>query len=47
MVTNWVLKAPSKADQKLILGAMDDALTQMDVIVTGDFERAMQNLHSR
>ena len=46
-VVDYVLKKPSKEDKQLIDSAIDDALRVMPEIVSGQFERAMHQLHSR
>ncbi len=46
-VVDYVLKRPSKQDRQLIEAAIDDALRLMPDIIAGDFEKVMQQLHSR
>lgn len=46
-VVDYVLKKPSKQDKLLIGGAIDDTLRVMPEIITGEFEKAMHQLHSR
>ena len=45
-VSGYVLKPANKADQALIERAIDDALRVIDLIVQGDFPRAMNELHA-
>ena len=45
-VSGYVLKPANKADQALIERAIDDALRVIDLIVQGDFPRAMNELHT-
>lgn len=47
LVTNYVLKTAPKEKQQLIDNAIDDAIREIDTIVSGDFEKAMRDLHSR
>ncbi len=46
-VIDYVLKRPSKQDRQLIEMAIGDALRLMPDIITGNFEKVMQQLHSR
>lgn len=46
-VVNYVLRAPSATDRTLILGAIDDALAVLPLVVAGQTERAMNRLHRR
>lgn len=46
-VVNYVLQPPSRDDESLIRGGMAQALNVLPWVVSGDIERAMQNLHSR
>jgi len=45
-VVSYVLKKPSKADQALIDAAIHDTLTQIDSIVHGQMQKAMNALHT-
>ena len=45
-VSDYVLKKPSPADQKLIANSIDEALQQVPVAVAGDWEKAMNTLHA-
>ena len=45
-VSDYVLKKPSPADQKLIANSIDKALQQVPVAVAGDWEKAMNVLHA-
>lgn len=45
-VTDYVLHQPSKQDNELIDTAIDDGLQVLPLIVAGQFEKAMQQLHS-
>ena len=47
MVVDYVLKKPSKQDRQLIGEAIDDALRVIPEIISGEFEKAMHQLHSR
>lgn len=46
-VVNFVLKAPSKDEQRAIDGAIDKSLTILPQLLSGDFEQAMLKLHSK
>ena len=46
MVTNWVLGRPGAADEEAILGAIADALDVLPLAVAGEFDKAMQKLHT-
>jgi PTH1 family peptidyl-tRNA hydrolase len=46
-VTNYVLGTPSSSDRKLLLNAIDDCMPELPQIVDGDFEKVMNQLHSR
>ncbi len=46
-VVDYVLKAPGKDDRLLIGRAMDDALAVMPLVLAGQIEKAMHQLHSR
>ncbi len=46
-VVDYVLKKPSKDDRKLIDDAIYDAMGVMPLVVSGDFDKAMHQLHSR
>ena len=45
-VSDYVLKKPSPADQKLIANSIDEALQQVPVAVAGDWEKALNTLHA-
>jgi len=46
-VVNYVLKAPCRDDQKKIDDAIAQALGIMPVLLSGEFEKAMQQLHTQ
>ncbi|MDX1812141.1 MAG: aminoacyl-tRNA hydrolase [Gammaproteobacteria bacterium] len=46
-VTNYVLGSPSKVDKDLLLDAIDDAMVVLPQIVSGEFQKAMNHLHSK
>ena len=46
-VTNYVLNSPPKQEETLIRDAMSEALAVLPSLVSGDTERAMQQLHSQ
>jgi PTH1 family peptidyl-tRNA hydrolase len=46
-VTDYVLQRPSKQDRIMIDDAIDAALAELPLIIKGDLEGAMQQLHSR
>jgi PTH1 family peptidyl-tRNA hydrolase len=46
-VTNFVLKAPSKGDQQLIDDALIEAQRITPLLIQGDFQEAMLQLHTR
>jgi PTH1 family peptidyl-tRNA hydrolase len=45
-VTPWVLGRPSAADEALMLGGIGRALDVLPLAVSGEFEKAMHQLHS-
>ena len=45
-VSDYVLKKPSPADQKLIADSIQRALEQLPVALDGDWEKAMTALHT-
>lgn len=45
-VHNYVLAKPSNSDKQKILDAIDMAYCQLPLIVAGDLQKAMNNLHS-
>lgn len=45
-VVDYVLKKPSKEDERLIEDAIDDALLVVPQLLAGEIERAMNQLHS-
>ncbi|HET9047373.1 MAG TPA: aminoacyl-tRNA hydrolase [Chiayiivirga sp.] len=46
-VTTWVLGRPGKDDEISILRAIDDALAVVPLVIAGDFNAAMKQLHTR
>jgi len=46
-VADFVLDDPSRREHELILDAVDDALDVLPMMVDGDFEKAMNRLHSK
>lgn len=46
-VVNYVLQTPSRSDLELIAEASERALDIMPILLAGDFEKAMQQLHTR
>ena len=46
-VVDYVLKAPRREDDTLIRQSIDDAAVLVPLIVAGEFEKAMHQLHSR
>lgn len=46
-VVDYVLKSPSRADQEAIDMAIDNSLQVINDICTGQFDRAMNTLHSQ
>lgn len=46
-VSGYVLKAPNKDDQAKLDNAMHESLRVIEAIVSGDFGRAMNELHTR
>jgi len=44
-VANFVLKPPRKEEQHLIDLALERAMTVMPLVVKGELERAMMQLH--
>jgi PTH1 family peptidyl-tRNA hydrolase len=47
MVVDYVLQKPSQHDKDMILGAIDDAIGLVPMMVEGEFEKAMNKLHRR
>ena len=45
-VVGYVLKSPSASDRSLIDRAIDDALSVLPKIISGDIEAAMKDLHT-
>ena len=45
-VVDYVLKKPSKPDEQLITDAIDDGLRVVPLMLEGEIERAMHQLHS-
>lgn len=46
-VSNYVLSAPSSEDKGLLLDAIDDAVVVLPQIISGEYQKAMNHLHSR
>ena len=46
-VVDYVLSRPSVADEAVILRAIDTAAAQIELILSGEMQQAMQKLHSR
>ncbi|MGD8558934.1 MAG: aminoacyl-tRNA hydrolase [Gammaproteobacteria bacterium] len=46
-VTNYVLGSPSRDDETLINDAMEQAMAVLPQIVDGEFQKAMNHLHSK
>ncbi len=46
-VSDFVLDDPSKRERALIFDALDDALDVLPMVLDGDFEKAMNRLHSK
>ena len=46
-VTDYVLQRPSDQDRQLIEDAVDAAVRELPLIVSGDYAAAMNSLHSR
>ncbi len=46
-VSNYVLGAPSSEDKGLLLNAIEDAVVVLPQIISGDYQKAMNHLHSR
>lgn len=47
LVTNYVLAPPSKADESLIMQAIDRAADQVGMWIQGDLQKAMNELHRK
>ena len=45
-VSNFVLKAPSSTEAQWINESIDEAIRHIDNIITGDWEKAMNGLHT-
>jgi len=45
-VTNYVLGSPSSADSKLIKDVIDEAMAVLPLIIQGEFQKAMHQLHT-
>ena len=45
-VTPWVLGRPSAQDEEIILAALGRALDVLPLVVAGQFDKAMQQLHT-
>ncbi|MGD8569184.1 MAG: aminoacyl-tRNA hydrolase [Gammaproteobacteria bacterium] len=46
-VTDYVLGSPSRVEEHLMRDSIDDALDVLPQIVEGEFQKAMNHLHSR
>ena len=46
LVADYVLKNPSKSERKLIDESIQNGLAVIDVIINGQYEKAMQLLHT-
>jgi len=46
-VVGWVLHRPDSTDEILMARAIDAALAVLPLAIAGDFERAMQQLHTK
>jgi len=46
-VTDYVLQRPSKQDRELIDQSIDAALRVLPLVLDGEIDSAMQELHSR
>jgi len=46
-VINYVLKAPTKDEQKAIEESIDESSKVLEELIKGDFERAMLKLHTK
>ena len=46
LVTPWVLGRPGRDDEAAIGGAIEAALAVMPLVLQGDFNAAMQQLHT-
>ncbi len=46
-VVDYVLSRPSVADEAVILRTIDTAAAQIELILSGEMQQAMQKLHSR
>ncbi|MBA2410195.1 MAG: aminoacyl-tRNA hydrolase [Gammaproteobacteria bacterium] len=46
LVVDYVLSKPGKSDQQAIIDASDQALATMPMLAAGQFEQAMQRLHT-
>lgn len=47
LVSNYVLTKPSAQDREQILAALDAMQHQMDLMLKGEWQKAMNHLHSR
>jgi PTH1 family peptidyl-tRNA hydrolase len=45
-VADYVLKKPSPSDQQLITNSIDDALRALPLAISGQWEKAMHELHT-
>ena len=46
-VSNYVLGAPSSEDKRLLVNAIEDAVVVLPQIISGEYQKAMNHLHSR
>lgn len=46
-VVNWVLKKPSPTDREAILQAIDRSLSAVDLLLTGEMDRALAQVHAQ
>lgn len=46
-VIDYVLKEPGKSDRILIGNALDDAMRQIEMMLDGEMEKAMHQLHTK
>lgn len=46
-VSDFVLDDPPKREREMVLDAIDDAIDVLPLVIDGDFEKAMNRLHSK
>ncbi len=46
-VVDYVLNRPAKDDEISIINSIDSAADQASLVLSGEFEKAMHQLHSR